>query len=81
VRPAVNKRAIQAERTSRRALGRLSHAIASRVRALPLGLLAASVLYALLRWLIVDTSFDKVALWMFETYPMGTLAELAIRGV
>jgi hypothetical protein len=54
---------------------------AARARRWPVALFAALVLYAALRWLIVDTNFDQVALWMYETYPMGTLAELTIRGV
>jgi hypothetical protein len=59
----------------------LAHAVRSRIAALPLALAAACVVYVALRWLIVDTSFDQVALWMYEPYPMGTLAELTIRGV
>jgi hypothetical protein len=70
-----------ADRASRRALGSLGHGVFARIRELPLALLAACALYVALRWWIVDTSFDQVALWMYETYPMGTLAELAIRGV
>jgi hypothetical protein len=58
-----------------------SHAVRSRIAALPLALAAACIVYVALRWLIVDTSFDQVALWMYEPYPMGTLAELAIRRV
>jgi hypothetical protein len=77
----VSARSNDAERAARRELGLLRRTIGARARALPLGLLAASVVYVVLRWLIVDTSFDQVALWMYETFPMGTLAELAIRRV
>jgi hypothetical protein len=77
----VKRGADKAERASQRAALELWHGIGARIRALPLGLFAAALLYVALRWLIVDTAFDKVALWMYETYPMGTQAELAIRGV
>lgn len=37
--------------------------------------------YGWIRWQILDTAFDEVGLWMYELYPMGTMAELARRGV
>ncbi|MFN0008668.1 MAG: ArnT family glycosyltransferase [Planctomycetota bacterium] len=48
---------------------------------IPLGLVAAALLYLLLRGLILYTAFDRVALWMFELFPMGTIAELRLRGI
>ena len=42
---------------------------------------AAAAVYVLLRVGIVLTAFDSVALWMYETYPIGTIAELAVRRV
>jgi hypothetical protein len=35
----------------------------------------------LLRALVLHTAFDEVGLWMYEINPMGTIAELALRGV
>ena len=42
---------------------------------------AAAAVYVLLRAGIVLTAFDSVALWMYETYPIGTIAELAVRRI
>jgi hypothetical protein len=50
-------------------------------RRFPLGLAVAALLYFLLRGLILYTAFDSVCLWMFELFPMGTLAELHRRGI
>lgn len=47
----------------------------------PLGLVAAALVHLLLRGLILYTAFDRVALWMFELFPMGTIAELHLRGI
>lgn len=47
----------------------------------PQGLTLAIVLYVALRVLIVATSFESVALPMYELYPMGTMAELTLRGI
>jgi len=52
-----------------------------KARRIPLGLVAAALLYLLLRGLILYTAFDRVALWMFELFPMGTIAELRLRGI
>lgn len=51
------------------------------LRRIPLGLVVAALLYLLLRGLILYTAFDSVALWMFELFPMGTMAELHLRGI
>ncbi|MCY2961702.1 MAG: hypothetical protein NTY35_16195 [Planctomycetota bacterium] len=48
---------------------------------IPKGLLLAVVVYVVLRALIVTTSFEDVALPMYELYPMGTMAELSLRGI
>ncbi len=50
-----------------------------RARALDLALLL--IAYSWVRWLVIDTAFDEVGLWMYELYPMGTMAELIRRGV
>ncbi len=50
-----------------------------RARALDLALLL--LVYGWIRWLVLDTAFDEVGLWMYELYPMGTMAELYRRGV
>lgn len=44
-------------------------------------LLAVLAAYVLLRALVLHTAFDSVGLWMYELYPMGTMAELLQRGV
>jgi len=51
------------------------------VRRIPIGLLAAIAAYVVLRVLVVTTNFESVALPMFELYPMGTMAELQLRGI
>ena len=48
---------------------------------IPLGLLLACAAYVVLRGLIAATSFDELALPMYELYPMGTMAELTLRGI
>lgn len=48
---------------------------------IPLGLLAAAIAYVALRALILATNFEGLALPMYELYPMGTMAELALRGI
>ena len=50
-------------------------------RRFPLGLWLAVAAYFVTRGLVLHTSFDEVGLWMYEVFPMGTLAELAIRGI
>src|SRR5689334_2768287 len=45
------------------------------------GLLAALAAYVGLRALVLHTAFDEVALWMYELYPMGTMAEFLHRGI
>lgn len=50
-------------------------------RRLPAGLLLAAGAYLLLRGLLLHTAFDEVGLWMYEVNPMGTLAEMCIRGI
>jgi len=52
-----------------------------RIPRIPSGLLLAAVLYVALRALILSSAFDRVALWMFELFPMGTMAELHRRGI
>lgn len=47
----------------------------------PLALCSAALLYCALRLAILLTGFDGVASPPFELYPMGTMAELALRGV
>ncbi len=58
----------------------LPHASA-QPRRIAWDLLAALAAYVLLRALVLHTAFDSVGLWMYELYPMGTLAELLQRGV
>src|SRR6187402_734948 len=48
---------------------------------IPSGLVLAVVAYVVLRALIVATSFESISLPMYELYPMGTMAELALRGI
>ncbi|MBL8862793.1 MAG: hypothetical protein JNK02_12405 [Planctomycetes bacterium] len=48
---------------------------------IPLGLLVAIGAYVALRVLILATSFESVALPMYELYPMGTMAELLRQGI
>lgn len=48
---------------------------------IPVTLFAACCAYVLLRVLIVATNFEAVALPMYELYPMGTMAELRLRGI
>lgn len=50
-------------------------------RRVPAGLVVALALYVALRFAIVWTSFEAVALPMYELFPMGTVAELRLRGV
>ena len=52
-----------------------------RPRRIAWDLLAALFAYVLLRGLVLHTNFDSVTLWMYEPYPMGTLAEFLLRGV
>jgi len=47
----------------------------------PLALVGAALLYLALRLAILLTNFDGVASPPFELYPMGTMAELFLRGV
>ncbi|MBK7877431.1 MAG: glycosyltransferase family 39 protein [Planctomycetes bacterium] len=44
---------------------------------IPRDLLAAALLYATLRLLVLHTAFDQTAMPMYELFPMGTMAELA----
>lgn len=55
-------------------------AVSARPR-LAWDLFAALAAYVLLRVLVLHTNFDALALWMYELYPMGTLAEFLQRGV
>lgn len=48
---------------------------------IPVGLALACVAYVALRALIVATNFESISLPMYELYPMGTMAELALRGI
>src|SRR6187402_113923 len=48
---------------------------------IPSGLVLAVVAYVVLRALIVATSFESISLPMYELYPMGTMAELTLRGI
>jgi hypothetical protein len=50
-------------------------------RRVPVGLALALAAYLVLRGLVLATAFDDVGLWMYEIFPMGTLAELTIRGI
>jgi hypothetical protein len=50
-------------------------------RRFPLGLALALLVYVVLRGLVLHTAFDEVGLWMYEVNPMGTLAELCLRGI
>lgn len=52
-----------------------------RRRRIAWGLVAAIALYVGLRALILATNFEDVVMPNFELYPMGTMAELALRGV
>ncbi len=45
------------------------------------GLAFAILVYAVFRALILTTNFEEVVMAMFELYPMGTMAELKLRGV
>lgn len=51
------------------------------MRRIPIGLCAAIAAYVVLRVLVLATNFESVALPMFELYPMGTMAELRLRGL
>ncbi len=51
------------------------------MRRFPLGLALAVAAYLVLRGLVLHTAFDEVGLWMYEINPMGTLAELCLRGI
>ncbi len=51
------------------------------MRRVPIGLLIAIAAYVALRALILHTNFESVALPMYELYPMGTMAELTLRGI
>ena len=56
-------------------------AAAPQRRRIAWDLAAAVAVYVLLRALVLHTNFDSVTLWMYELYPMGTLAEFLQRGV
>ena len=45
------------------------------------GLWTAVALYVILRALVLLTAFEDVVMAMFEQYPMGTMAKLALEGV
>lgn len=47
----------------------------------PIGLWAAALVYVVFRLLVLLTSFEDVVMAMFEQYPMGTMAKLALDGV
>ncbi len=47
----------------------------------PTGFWLALLVFVSLRALVLHTAFDEVGLWMYEINPMGTIAELALRGV
>jgi hypothetical protein len=47
----------------------------------PTGFWLALLVFVALRALVLHTAFDEVGLWMYEINPMGTIAELALRGV
>jgi hypothetical protein len=47
----------------------------------PTGFWLALLVFVCLRALVLHTAFDEVGLWMYEINPMGTIAELALRGV
>lgn len=51
------------------------------MRRWPAGFWIALGAFAILRALVLHTAFDEVGLWMYEINPMGTIAELALRGV
>ena len=51
------------------------------MRRWPPGFWLALGAFVLLRVLVLHTAFDEVGLWMYEVNPMGTIAELALRGV
>lgn len=51
------------------------------MKRIPLALVSALLLYCVVRLGILVTNFDGVASPPFELYPMGTMAELALRGV
>jgi len=51
------------------------------MRRVPIGLSVAIAVYVALRALILHTNFESVALPMYELYPMGTMAELTLRGI
>jgi hypothetical protein len=55
--------------------------MSSASRRFPPGLALALAAYLVLRGLVLATAFDEVGLWMYEIFPMGTLAELTIRGI
>lgn len=50
-------------------------------RRVSIGLLAAIVVYAALRALVLLTNFEEVVMAMFELFPMGTMAEAKLRGI
>lgn len=50
-------------------------------RGVPWFLIACVVAYVALRALVLLTSFEDVVMAMFEQYPMGTMAQLALEGV
>ena len=47
----------------------------------PTGFWLALLVFVSSRALVLHTAFDEVGLWMYEINPMGTIAELALRGV
>lgn len=51
------------------------------MRRIPIGLCVAIAAYVVLRVLVLATNFESVALPMYELYPMGTMAELRLRGL
>lgn len=54
---------------------------APRARRFALGLWIAIACYVALRALVLLTAFEDVVMPMFEQYPMGTMAKLALDGV
>lgn len=50
-------------------------------RRVPWVLVLAIVVYVALRALMLATNFESFVMPMYELYPMGTMAELALRGV
>jgi len=59
----------------------MGRSLLARGGKLPFGLLAAIGAYAIVRLLVLHSAFNEVALWMYELYPMGTMAEFLQRGI